>query len=203
MEQWILVYPILQLPNPILRKKLLNVSRVDKKLLEFLKNFQETLGNQKDPEGLGLSANQVGREYRIFLGRIGKSEIRLFINPEIIEFSEEKIIMTEGCLSIKNLYSKIERPAKVKLKYQTIKSWQSAVGSWQKKNDNLLQTADCKLLTDFLIEEFSGLPARVIQHEVDHLNGVVFIDHALRQKAPIFRLVKHKDEKDEFVEVKI
>lgn len=161
---------------------LLPVTRADRKLLDFIKNFQETLEKQKNPEGLGLSANQIGFEYRMFLGRITKSEIRLFVNPKILEFSEETFVMTEGCLSIRSLYSKIERPAKVKLQYQTI--------------------LDGKL-SEKIIENFEGLPARVIQHETDHVNGVVFIDHALRQKTQIYRLVKHKNREDEFVEVKI
>lgn len=181
-----MIYPILQLPNPILRKKLSPLTRVDKKLYEFLVNFQETLQKQVDPEGLGLSANQVGFEYRMFLGRIAKREIRLFINPEILEFSQEKVVMTEGCLSIKSLYSKIERPAKVKLKYSVLPS-----------------NPSISSIPSPIIEEFDNLNARVIQHEVDHLNGVVFIDHALRQKSPIFRLIKHKNGEDEFVEMKI
>ncbi len=183
-----MIYPILQLPHPILRKVLPPLTRVDKKLLNFIKNFQETLEKQVEPEGLGLSSNQVGFAYRMFLGRIGKSKIRLFINPEIIEFSPEKVIMTEGCLSIRYLYSKIERPAKVKLKYQTV--------------ENLDKEGEEKLSRE-IIEEFSGLNARVIQHETDHINGIVFIDHALRQKMPIYRLIKHKNGEDEFVEVKI
>jgi peptide deformylase len=193
-----MVYKILQLPHPILRKKLPDLKKTDKKFLDFLKNFQETLEKQQNPEGLGLSANQVGKEYRMFLGRIGKKEIRLFINPEILEFSDERVVMTEGCLSIKNLYSKIERPKQIKLRYQSLNIRENQLEIGVNPEGKLANRLSAEI-----VETFEGLPARVMQHEVDHLNGVVFIDHALRQKAPIFRLIKHKNGEDEFVEVNI
>jgi peptide deformylase len=182
-----LVYPIITLPHPLLRKKTTPVKIVDKKLLKFIKDLKSTLVVQEDPEGLGLAANQVAVDQRIFLVKI-KNKIKIFINPEIIEFSKEVTIMTEGCLSIPQLYSEIERPEKVKIKYNTIE---------QSNNRTIEQ------LGKEIIEEFEGLPARVIQHEQDHLNGVVFIDHALSQKSKIFRLEKNKEGKNEYVDIKI
>lgn len=180
-----MIYKIVTLPHPLLRKKIQPVKKLDKKLLQFIKNLAGTLEKQSEPEGLGIAANQVGVDERIFLVKI-KEKAKVFINPEIIEFSEEKVVMTEGCLSVPLLYSQIERPSKVKIKYQTVPS-NETMEQWNNE----------------IIEDYDGLTARVIQHEQDHLNGIVFLDHALQQKAKIFRIEKNKEGKDEFVEVKI
>lgn len=180
-----MVLPIITLPHPLLRKKTTAIKKLDKKILKFINDLQETLKKATEPEGLGLAANQVGVDARIFLVNLKNKGIHVFINPEIIKFSDEEITMTEGCLSIPKLYSEIKRPKKVKVKYQTIRV--------QNGKEELEEKT----------EEFDELDARVIQHEQDHLNGIVFLDHALRQKSPIFRLEKNKEGKDEFVEVKI
>lgn len=180
-----MIYTIITLPHPLLRKKTEPVRALDKKILRFVRDLKKTLEHQSDPEGLGIAANQVGVDARIFLVKV-KNKTKVFINPEIIEFSEEKVIMTEGCLSVPLLYSQIERPSKVKIKYQTV------------PNNGTIEQ-----LSNEIIEEFADLTARVIQHEVDHLNGVVFLDRALQQKAKIYRLEKNKEGKDEFIEIKI
>ncbi len=176
---------IIQIPNPILRTKTAPIKTVDKKLLKFIKELKETLKKQHEPQGLGISANQAGADYRLFLAIVNKKKLRVFINPDIVEFSAKKSKITEGCLSVAGLYSEIERPEKIKLRYQTIE-------------DNNL-----RVLSSKAVEDFTGLTARIMQHEVDHLNGIVFIDLALRQGKPIYKLVKGKDGKDEFEEIKI
>jgi peptide deformylase len=180
-----MVYPIITLPHPLLRTKTTAVKIVDKKLLKFIKDLKETLDTQEDPEGLGLAANQVAVNQRIFLVKI-KKKTKIFINPEIIEFSEESVLMTEGCLSIPLLYSEIERPTKVKISYQTIPS-NGTMEQWN----------------NILTEEYDALTARVIQHEMDHLNGIVFLDHALSQKTKIFKLEKNKKGENEYIEIKL
>lgn len=182
-----MIYKIVQLPHPLLRKKTETVKKLDKKILEFISDLKKTLDVQSEPEGLGLAANQVAVDARIFLVKTKDKKTKVFINPEITFFSEEKVIMTEGCLSVKDLYSEIERAAKVKIKYRTVEQ---------------LNSRTIEQLGEEITEEYEGLEARVIQHEQDHLNGVVFIDHALRQKAKIYRLEKN-GEKKEYVEVKI
>lgn len=180
---------IVTLPDKILRKKVETVKKPDKNLVKFVTELKQTLKKQKEPEGIGLAANQVGRDARIFVLKKKTGAIVEFINPEILEFSPETCEMTEGCLSVPRLYSKITRPTTVKVKYFNI---------CVNQEENRMSTA-----LKEIVEDYEGLEARVIQHEIDHLNGIVFIDHALKQGVPIYRLVKGKEGKDEFVEIKL
>jgi peptide deformylase len=187
------IYKIVTLPHPLLRKKTTPVRVVDKKLIKFIKDLKATLDIQEDPEGLGIAANQVAVDQRIFLVKV-KNKTKVFINPEIVELSKDLILMTEGCLSIPHLYSEIERPEKVKIKYHTI-----SIDPQNPFRGNLTDLIG----ENPIEEEYDALTARVIQHEMDHLNGIVFIDHALSQKSKIFRLEKNKEGKEEYVEIKL
>ena len=102
----------------------------------------------KSHNGLGLSANQCGYEYRVFVAGHGDNFVSFF-NPEVVWESEEKIKMEEGCLSFKGLFLPIERPEKIELEYQDFTG---------KKHR----------------AKFSGLTARCVLHELDHLNGIVY-----------------------------
>jgi peptide deformylase len=103
-------------------------------------------------EGIGLSANQIGLNTRVFVARVENKFYAVF-NPEIIQESKEKNKMDEGCLSIPGVYGLVERPAKVTLKGYDANGRPIKIKAW-------------------------GLLARVFQHEVDHLNGNLFIDKA-------------------------
>jgi peptide deformylase len=101
-------------------------------------------------DGIALSANQIGLPYRAFVMNAG-DKIWTILNPEIIWKSEQTNEYNEGCLSYPGLYLKVTRPAVIKLRFQ-------AIGG------------------EFIEQEFTGLSARVIQHEVDHLDGICFTD---------------------------
>lgn len=166
---------ILTVPNPILRQKSLPVSSFDEELLDLVGRLKKLLQQQKDPPGFGLSAPQLGILQRVFVGLIGK-EFKAFVNPEILQESSEKIIMLEGCLSIPEFYGHVARPTRIKV---------SAFTEFGKK----------------FTRKYVGIPARVIQHELDHLNGILFIDHVHAQGGKLFKVVKNSTGKEQLAEV--
>lgn len=146
------------LPDARLRQISAPVTRVDKALRAFVDDMFETM---YDAPGIGLAAIQVGEPKRLFTLDVSKREDNrepmVVINPEITWVSEETNVYEEGCLSIPEYYEEVERPAQVRLKYRDI---------------------------DFVEREIEadGLLATCIQHELDHLNGVLFIDHISKLK---------------------
>lgn len=104
--------------------------------------------------GLGLAANQVGVPYRIFAMR-GQPENFVLINPRIVDVSTETVLLEEGCLTYIGLIVKIKRARHIKIRFQTPNG-------------------------DTLTKQFTGMTARVAQHELDHLDGIVFYDKANR-----------------------
>ncbi len=133
---------------PVLKEVCSPVERVDKSIRILLDDMAETMYKA---EGVGLAAPQVGESVRVVVIDVGKGLIE-FVNPVII-FREGCAKDTEGCLSVPNLYGEVERAAKVKVEF---------LNRWGKKKH---LTAD-------------GLLARCIQHELDHLEGRLFIDIA-------------------------
>jgi len=123
--------------------------------------MDDMLETMYDAPGIGLAAIQVGEPLRIIvmdLAREGEDkQPRFFVNPEILWASEELFTYEEGCLSVPDIYDDVERPARVKLRYMNYKG----------------ETVE---------EEAEGLYAVCIQHEMDHLEGVLFIDHLSRLK---------------------
>jgi len=161
-----MIRQILEANDPRLRSVSKKVERIDKKILSLIKDLKETLSFQKDPEGIGLAAPQVGKKLRIFIMK-PKSDIRVVINPVIIKINKaaksvqkRKRIM-EGCLSLPNFYSPLERRMTITIKY---------------KNEN----------DQDLLETFTNIEAQIVQHEIDHLNGVLFIDRLIEQKKPLY-----------------
>jgi len=145
------VLDIVNYGDPILRKKCAPV-----KDFSILKNILDDMfDSMNEAEGIGLAANQVGLNLNLFIIDISHTaeadEPFVFINPEIISMDGDKNIFTEGCLSFPGITLDVSRPEKVTLKYQTVDE------IWHH-------------------EEFSGLLSRAIQHEMDHLNGIYFID---------------------------
>lgn len=166
-----MILKIVDIKNPILRKKAKRVVRIDKKVKQLISDMKETLLAQKDPEGVGLAAPQVGKALQIFIMHYPEEGINLkaVINPTILEVTNnvprkkkkgEKDIL-EGCLSLPYYYGPVERPGGVKIKYQDEEG--------QEK-----------------VEEFSGFAAHIVSHEVDHLMGRLFIDHILENKSRLF-----------------
>ncbi|MGB9814181.1 MAG: peptide deformylase [Thermovenabulum sp.] len=139
---------IRKLGDEVLRKKALEVTVFDNRLKMLIEDMVETM---KKANGIGLAAPQVGILKRVVVIDIGEG-LYTFVNPEIIEMSGE-IIDIEGCLSIPGVYGEVARPKKLKVKAQDEKGLSFEI-------------------------EAEGLFARAICHEVDHLNGVLFIDKA-------------------------
>jgi len=144
--------PIKVYGEEVLREKSVNIENLDGEAVKFLKDLKQTMVQAK---GLGLAANQVGKALRAFAIDLSQFDVlaepKVIINPEIMEVGGDIVTAEEGCLSFPGLYQNIERLDKA-----TIKSIDF----------------DGK---EYLFEA-SGLVARVIQHEIDHLDGVLFID---------------------------
>lgn len=146
--------PITLYGDKILRKKVDKIIKVDNETIELIKNMFDTMRNAK---GIGIAANQVGVNKSVFVVDVSQVEgyentkPLVIINPRITSYSEEKTTYEEGCLSIPEIRSEIYRPKKITITFQDI--------------DLKEQTMDA-----------DELLARVIQHEYDHLQGILFID---------------------------
>lgn len=193
------MYKMVVTPNPVLLEKSKPVEKFDKKLKEIVKRMSETLDATEDPVGVGLAAPQVGVSKRIFLSKPkenGPTEI--FINPKIIfesgeeevpHFSNSKKVeahkpkkskgrLLEGCLSVPDIWGNVTRKKKVKL------GWQDETG---KKH----------------LRTFSGFSAVIVQHELDHLNGILFTKHVLEQGEQLYKSHKNTEGEDEFEEIEV
>jgi peptide deformylase len=152
------IRPILILPDPILRKQSKPVERVDAQLDRLIDDMFETM---YDAPGIGLAAPQVGVLRRLIVMDPAKDEAPktpvIMVNPEILERSEEMREHDEGCLSIPDFTAEIERPARIRVAY---------IGREGKAEER----------------ELSGIWSTLVQHEIDHLNGILFIDYLSRLK---------------------
>ncbi len=162
---------VITIPNPKLKEKSLKVSSFDSALNSQIKEMLEVLRSQ---EGVGLAANQIGYPNQVILIEFqdpDKKEsipLQIFINPEVVEFGKELEDIDEGCLSVPKIEFAISRPGTLKVKYLDEK------GHYKKSAPK-------------------GLLARILQHEIDHLNGILFIERAKKQfleKFPFFKDLK-------------
>ena len=149
---------ILILPDPTLRRTSEPVTAIDPSVRALIDDMFETM---YDAPGIGLAAIQIGVPQRVVTMDLAKKDEpkapQVFINPEIVWSSEEKAIYEEGCLSIPEYYEEVERPAAVKVKYMDADGKQHEI-------------------------EADGLLATCLQHEIDHTNGVLFIDYISKLK---------------------
>lgn len=158
----------------------------DKILPTLLAEMEEALLSASDPKGVGLAAPQIGKSIAIFITKpTDKAKISVFINPEIIESekikkkkSERRVKKLEGCLSLPNIWGEVLRAPSVTLSYED-------------KNGNKK------------VKKFTGFMATIVQHETDHLNGVLFPKHVLEQKGKLYRSHKDENGEDEFEELTI
>lgn len=189
---------ILTVPHPLLRQVANPVEKLDKRVLNVVKDMALTLKAAKNPEGVGLAACQIGAPLRIFLIRLPGKNIQLFINPEISKFSPRlqsptsKSGVYEGCLSLPHYYAPIKRSQSVTVRYQTLAAQSGQSERAQRSPAGWRGSSSTRDWPDkpLLIEKtttFSGLAAQVIQHEMDHLNGILFIDRVLEQNAKLYR----------------
>ena len=145
--------------HPTLRTKSTEVDVVDDEIREILDEMVETM---RKANGVGLAANQVDIPKRFFVLEV-ENKVKKIVNPEIIESSDEIIEYEEGCLSIPGIYKKVNRPSEIKVKYLNEKG-------------------------EEVIEELKEMWARAFQHELDHLDGVLFIDRiSVLNKRLIFK----------------
>lgn len=155
------IKPLIILPDPVLRQISKPVERIDAPLQRLAADMLDTM---YDAPGIGLAAIQVGEPLRLLVIDLSKEDEpnapQAFINPEIVERSADRSVYEEGCLSIPDYYAEVERPATVRVKYLDLHGNQHEVAA-------------------------EGLLATCLQHEIDHLDGVLFIDHISRLKRDI------------------
>ncbi|HRW29168.1 MAG TPA: peptide deformylase [Emcibacteraceae bacterium] len=168
------ILPIVTVPDPLLKKISEPVKKVDDKLRAFMDDMLETM---YDAPGIGLAAVQVAKLWRILVIDIARDEENpkpmYFVNPEITWTSEELNTYNEGCLSIPEQYAEIERPAECKIKFIDYNGEEQEIHA-------------------------TGLLATCVQHEIDHLNGIVFIDYLSKIKRSMYvrkvkKLVKENE----------
>lgn len=178
---------IVTVPNKILTSSTQKVKNITPKIRRLVEQMKETLISQRDPEGVGLAATQVGESLSIFIMRPElKGEIIVCINPEakVVEskdvIHESKTLLAkknkhakmEGCLSIPRIWAPLKRKGRVHLNYEDLD------GNKHSK-------------------EYEGFEAIIVQHEVDHLNGILFTQRCLEQKVTLY-----EEEGDELVALK-
>ena len=166
---------IVTIPHSSLRTQAKAVTNFDDKFHNFVKEMQRTLQKTTNPRGVGLAAPQVNTAYRLFLTNIQdekSTKPKIFINPTIIKHSNQHTFgpdlnnpRLEGCLSMPKLYGAVPRWEWVEVEFQSF------------KDDQLIEKR----------ERFDGFHARVIQHETDHLDGILFTDYSLEFDLPVYR----------------
>ncbi|WP_296021398.1 peptide deformylase [uncultured Agrobacterium sp.] len=152
------IKPLIILPDPLLRQQSKPVETVDSEIQRLADDMLETM---YDAPGIGLAAIQIGLARRMLVIDLSREDEenkpQVFINPEILKVSDDVSTYEEGCLSIPDYYAEVERPASLTVGYIDRNGKQQTI-------------------------EADGLLATCLQHEIDHLNGVLFIDHISRLK---------------------
>lgn len=152
------IKPLIILPDPVLRQASAPVERIDDAVRRLADDMLETM---YDAPGIGLAAIQIGEPVRLVVIDLAKEDEekqpQVFVNPVVVERSGEPSVYEEGCLSIPDYYAEVERPATIRLTYLDLSGKQQEI-------------------------EADGLLATCLQHEVDHLDGVLFIDHISKLK---------------------
>lgn len=163
-----MIYPIVVYGDPVLKKRARDIEKGEIDVEELAADMYETM---EQADGVGLAAPQIGKSIRMFVIDASKMEDeevsdfkQIFINPEILEETGDEWAFEEGCLSIPEIREDVMRPAKLTIRYLD--------ENWEEKE-----------------ETYSGMKARIIQHEYDHIEGVLFTDHLSAFKK---RLLKSK-----------
>jgi len=191
---------IVTAPDPVLSSIAKPVAKVNASVVEIIEQMKKALIKTADPKGVGLAAPQVGKALRIFMAKpTDKSKILVFINPKIttnkkqlttdkklgissqgpiVKSQQSKATKLEGCLSLQNIWGKVKRDPTVTISYL----------DEQGKHHR---------------QKFSGFLATIIQHEVDHLNGVLFPKRVLEQKETLYKSSKNEKNEDIFEEIEI
>ncbi len=183
---------IVTAPNPVLSQKAKPVKKVNKEIKRIIQDMITALNQATDPIGVGLAAPQVGLPLQIFITKPTlKSKISVFINPKVIKTSEQAVkkeikpkpkrnkpLKLEGCLSIPNIWGEVKRKPSIRISYLD-------------ENGNKR------------VKTFTGFMATIIQHELDHLQGVLFPKKVIEQKNTLFKSTKDEKGQDVFEEVNL
>lgn len=175
---------IVIVPQPVLNQPTSPVVNFDHRLKKIISEMKEALLSAKNPKGVGLAAPQIGYSLSIFaLKPTDKDEISFYINPKIIGFSTEveklqKNIHLEGCLSIPNTWGVVQRKKWIRLVFQDTK------GNKKQKT-------------------FSGFQAVIVQHEMDHLRGILFTQRVLEQGGKLYEIIKEENGEEKLRELPI
>lgn len=167
-----MIRKIVTIPNKILRMKSKRIGFVDDSIRDLANDMiQTTLDWDHDNEfGAALAAIQIGEPLKLTVVRndfddAKSKEFTTLVNPEIVKSSNENVSDVEGCLSVPGVYGRVSRPLKIKVKAQDI------------NGDPIRLTLE-------------GFPARVLQHEIDHMNGIIFLDH-VKDSSQLFNIDKN------------
>ena len=185
---------IVRVPNQVLTTPAKKVGKIDKKVTDIIGKMKKNLLSAENPKGVGLAAPQIGESLQIFITRpTEKSPISVYLDPEVVWKSEDtgaivrpedgtktlrKEKKLEGCLSIPNVWGYLKRPKSIRLRYL------SATGTIKE-------------------EVFKDFVATIIQHETDHVNGIMFTQRVLEQKEKLYRIEEDENGKEELIEIEI
>ena len=185
---------IVKVPDLVLTTPAKNVGKIDKKILDIVDRMKKTLVGTRHPKGVGLAAPQIGIGLKIFITRPTKNDPSgVFLNPEItyrsLELAEISRIDTdkkskanekklEGCLSIPNVWGYLKRPKVVKLRFTNLK------GKSEERH-----------YSDFL--------STIVQHETDHLQGILFTQRVLEQNQKFYRIEKNNQGEEKLIEIEL
>lgn len=184
--------PIVQAPSSVLSDNAKPIEKIDAAVLKIVEQMKQTLAATHDPEGVGLAAPQIGKSVRIFIAKpTPKSKVLVCINPKVTHASKELVPLKrpkkssnkkagalEGCLSLKDIWGPVLRAPEVDLEYM------DEHGVVHKKH-------------------LKGFMATIVQHEVDHLDGILFPRRVLEQKGHLYRSHKNEKGEDEFEPLEI
>lgn len=184
------MYQIVQAPNTVLSSVAKKVNKIDEPVKKIIATMIKTLEAARDPEGVGLAAPQIGKSLQIFVVKESpSSQVIVCINPHIDEYIDSKKPKTkkkkseddvklEGCLSLSDVWGVVQRHDSVKLSYT-----------------DLAGERHTEIFKDFL--------ATIMQHETDHLHGILFPKRVLEQKGTLYKSKKNADGEMIFEEISI
>ncbi len=155
---------VVKAPDERLRVKTRPVKKITPALLKTIQEMVKVTKTYKDPEGVGLASTQIGESEQYFVSKENKGTFTAIFNPKILSLSKKTKVYLEGCLSIPDYYGEVTRALSVKVEYTDEKG---------KKVQKTL----------------NGLQAWIFQHECDHLQGKLFVDHVLANHTRLFKVV--------------
>lgn len=182
--------PIVKAPNEVLSAEAKQVIKLDKNILHLIKEMKDTLLNTHDPEGVGLAAPQIDKSLSLFIAKpTTKAPFLVCINPKIISESEtmqelgrpkksKAPAKLEGCLSLQDVWGTVRRHKTIAISYM------DGAGKTHTKT-------------------FTGFLATIIQHEIDHLHGILFPKRVFEQQGKLYKSKKDKKNEDIFEEITI